>query len=265
MEKITIPYTYLIRHTSSGNLYHGSRTKVGCNPDEFLKDGGYITSSKIVKSIIKEQGLNSFEVVVIEIFSNVKEAVIAEELYHKTHDVASNVYYFNQHNAGNKFCASGKKTGPPSAEHRAKISSANKGKERSPEHRAKISNTLKGRKHTEEAKAKISKAGKGRKKTPEAIEKTASKNRGRKNSEETKAKISASKKGKYGGEKSWRFGKKGEDSPNYGMKHSDETKKKMSESSTGRKYPKETCPHCNKLFAINVSRRWHFDNCKMKE
>lgn len=31
----------------------------------------------------------------------------------------------------------------------------------------------------------------------------------------------------------------------------------------GKKHPKVICPHCSKLGASNLMKRWHFDNCKI--
>ena len=83
------------------------------------------------------------------------------------------------------------------------------------------------------------------------------------------------------------FGKFGKDNPNFGKKRSeefkqaqsermkgekngmfgkhlsDEAKKKKSEKMTGYQYEKVLCPHCERLVGIN-SKRWHFDNCKLK-
>lgn len=47
----------------------------------------------------------------------------------------------------------------------------------------------------------------------------------------------------------------------FGKKHSEETKNKM------RKPKPKTivcCPYCDKTGALNLMKRWHFDNCKEK-
>ena len=57
----------------------------------------------------------------------------------------------------------------------------------------------------------------------------------------------------------------GRPSPMKGRKQSDEAKAKMSAYRKGLPKPKVNCPHCQKHIAVNVAKRWHFDNCKDKE
>lgn len=57
----------------------------------------------------------------------------------------------------------------------------------------------------------------------------------------------------------------GRTSPMKGRKQSDEAKAKMSAYRKGLPKPKVDCPHCQKHIAVNVAKRWHFDNCKDKE
>lgn len=70
-------------------------------------------------------------------------------------------------------------------------------------------------------------------------------------SEETKLKTSKALKGRI--------------SPMKGKKQTDEAKEKMSLARKGLKKPKVVCPNCDKSIAVNVSKRWHFDNCKEKK
>jgi hypothetical protein len=58
---------------------------------------------------------------------------------------------------------------------------------------------------------------------------------------------------------------KGRSSPMQGRIQTDEAKAKMSAWRKGRPKPKADCPHCKKSIAINLVKRWHFDNCKSKE
>lgn len=101
--------------------------------------------------------------------------------------------------------------------------------------------------------------------------------RGTKRSEETRRRIAAS-----------RVYPTGKDHPNYGMKHTEETKDAIrlcrsvqSPTFAGKKHTEETkrkisvtktgvsikrtiisCPHCQKLGAWPLMKRWHFDNCR---
>jgi hypothetical protein len=116
-----------------------------------------------------------------------------------------------------------------------------------------------GRIWTEESKKKLSIKLTGRKLSAETRAKLTEINRGnaffagKKHSIETKTLISESKSGK----KCF-----------LGKKHSDESRKKMSESAKKRKrvgMPKITCTHCKKVGGANIMKRYHFDNCKIKE
>lgn len=65
MKKVN-PYFYIIQHNQSKVKYAGCRyTSGGCDPSELLKLGGYLTSSSIVRQIIKREGIHSFSIVSI--------------------------------------------------------------------------------------------------------------------------------------------------------------------------------------------------------
>ncbi len=264
MSKIVIPYTYLIKHTKSGNLYHGSRSnKSGCHPEELLKENGYTTSSKIIKEIIKNEGLNSFEIIEITIHSSPKEAIIAEEQYHKLYDVAGNVYYFNQHNAGTKFTTINTTHNRKHREEtKQKIGISNKGK-------------CKGRSKSEETKQKMRKPKSeehrkkmlGRKVSEDAKRKIGQSKKGIPRSEETKMKLSLANMGKKHTEETidkMRVANLGENNGMFGKIHNEETRSKMSDSWKNRSTIE--CPHCHKV-SKNASsmKRFHFDNCPKNE
>jgi hypothetical protein len=67
-------------------------------------------------------------------------------------------------------------------------------------------------------------------------------------SEETKKKVSEKLKGRP--------------SPMKGRIQSEEARRKMSVAGKGRLKPKIECPNCKKAVAVNIAKRWHFDNCK---
>jgi len=71
----------------------------------------------------------------------------------------------------------------------------------------------------------------------------------------------------------------GENNSRYGVKISEETRKKISDKAKLRTYsqetiekraeklrgvprPKQHCPHCDQMIAVNTFSRWHGDNCK---
>lgn len=58
-----IPYFYIIQHIPTGKLYAGSKWSSNSYPDNFMQPGGYHTSSKRVKSLIKIDGLESFKII----------------------------------------------------------------------------------------------------------------------------------------------------------------------------------------------------------
>ncbi len=242
------PYTYLIRHIASGNLYHGSRTKKGCNPDELLKEKGYKTSSKIIKSIIEDQGLEAFEIINIEIFDNIENARLAEQIYHKKYDVKGNVYYFNQWNAGEKFSTSGV---PRTEEEKRKQSLAMTGK------MIREKNPMFGKPKSQSTITKLRIANSGENHPMF----------GKPRSEETKQKISNA----LSGENHYSYGKslsnehkKKISISNIGKSLTDEQREKLSLSKIGKSYSKTMCPHCGKEGGANAMSRYHFNNCRKK-
>ena len=147
-------------------------------------------------------------------------------------------------------------------------------------------NPFYGKNHTDESKLKISLQLKG-KYTGED-----SGFFGRHHTQETKDLISKANSG----ENNVRYGvklseeeckaisdrQKGESNSFYGKTHSAEAKAKMSLkrkgqtlskehklkiglAQKGRKQPVITCPFCGKEGGVSNMKRWHFDNCKLKE
>ena len=56
---------------------------------------------------------------------------------------------------------------------------------------------------------------------------------------------------------------KGENNPYYGKKHSEEELIKMRLAHANR--PLVECPHCKKTGILSNMKRWHLDNCKVKQ
>ena len=67
-------YTYTIRNKEVDKLYIGSRTK----SDRIDILDGYYTSSKVVRNLIEQYGVDSFEVVDVKTFNSIEEAVTYE-------------------------------------------------------------------------------------------------------------------------------------------------------------------------------------------
>lgn len=58
-------YFYKIKHKPTGRFYVGSQYGKNCDPANLLKT--YVTSSKYVRALIKETGIDSFEIVKIAV------------------------------------------------------------------------------------------------------------------------------------------------------------------------------------------------------
>jgi len=136
-----------------------------------------------------------------------------------------------------------------SKETKQKMSNSQKGRTFTIETREKMSESAKkrdnnwtGRKHSDESKLKISNSLTGKKQSPETIEKRMKHIRGSNITEEHKRKISEFNKGRT---------------------HTEEMKKNLSDKAKNRE--KIKCPYCNKEATPGLAKRWHFDNCKLKE
>jgi hypothetical protein len=76
--------------------------------------------------------------------------------------------------------------------------------------------------------------------------------------------------------------KQGKNNPRYGVEVLESTRQKQREKATGRKQseetirkkadairgltkPKQLCPHCNQMIAVNTYPRWHGANCSQAQ
>ena len=247
------PYTYLIKHKPTGQMYYGVRTANKLDPiNDLWKE--YFTSSKKVHALIEETGQDSFEVEIRREFNTAEEAVAWEIKVLRRCNVLEDSRWLNANIAGHI---------PATKEVRAKISAFHKGRTKSEEHRKKISRANKGKKNDHA-------------KTPEYRKmmsemKTGAGNAmfGKKHSAETLAKISAIRKG--------------QPAHNKGKPMSEEQKRKQSEIMRGRniseehkakisaglkaknmKRNKKHCPYCQQDIPVNIYARYHGDKCKQK-
>jgi hypothetical protein len=135
-----------------------------------------------------------------------------------------------------------------------------------------------GLKHSEASKQLMSQKlkGKSHKHTPESIEKIRQANTGVVFSDERKEKL----RQKALGRKMLPHVKEALKERLKSFKQSEETKEHLRQVNLGRKHTPETlikmsawqkdrpkliCPHCNKAANVNMAKRWHFNNCKLKE
>ena len=240
-------YTYLVKHRPSCKVYYGVRIKNDIDPTEdlFVK---YFTSSKTIKELIAQDGIQSFEWQVRREFDDELAAVTWEaKVLQRCRVLEHQDLWLNKNAAGRKLLTKfGAKV----------ISATHKGKPKSEEHREKIRQALIGKNI-------------GRKHSADTIEKIRASSTGANNpmfgktqSNETKRKIGEANKGKLLGEKNPFFGKTlpGTEAARIantgkvhtaetiakrvakqkGQKRSDETRAKMSESAKGRSRSPET-------------------------
>ena len=130
----------------------------------------------------------------------------------------------------------GKPRPPISAETRAKLSVANKGKSFSETHRNNIRIANTGKKLSKETRDKIRNASQN--KSPETIDKIRAASTGRVVSTETRAKLSAARK-----------------------LRAPASAEQRAKTSASLKVI-VICPYCNKEGGISAMYRWHFNNCK---
>lgn len=187
-----LPYVYLLTHRTTGHFYFGYREKNKvASVDDLGKE--YFTSSSYIKKI----GFDNFDIQILAEFFNPVDAYDFEQeliKINKKDPLCLNRHYTN----GNQF----RYIRHPgiykaSAETRAKISAANKGKLVSESTRKKISDIHRGKIVSEETRQKISKAGIGRTVTEETKQKISIATKGRpraKFSDEWIANISAAQK-----------------------------------------------------------------------
>lgn len=137
---MTLPYTYVIHHIPTGLNYYGVRYAKNCHPTDLWNK--YFTSSKIVKSLIKEYGINSFTYKIRKTFNSAEKAILWEEKVLRKLDVMDNDKWINLSIAG---------AVKMTAEVRKKISFTSKGRKPNL-----------GKKASEETKEKMRQARKGK-------------------------------------------------------------------------------------------------------
>ena len=93
------PYFYIIQDTRNGMYYAGSKYSLSnTNPDTFMTEEGYKTSSNIVSTIIENYGLEVFVVRKLKIFNTKEEALHYETRFLRKVSARSNSMFYNRHN-----------------------------------------------------------------------------------------------------------------------------------------------------------------------
>ncbi len=233
-------YVYCIKNKLTGDFYYGYRSaniRLKRTPEEDLWIH-YRTSSARVHTHIEYYGEKNFCAEILGSYDTGVDAFYVEQQLIKEN--AKNTKCLNKHfidpvsGKARYFCSAGI---PKSAEHRRKLSEANKGKHDDPALRERMIAPQRGKTLSEAHKAKLSKASTGFKHSEETKAKMSMNSPrtksflGKKHSEETKAKMALRALGKK---------------PFLGKKHSEETKAKMSMNSPrtksflGKKHSEET-------------------------
>jgi hypothetical protein len=101
------PYFYIIRHIPSQKYYAGCKINSLADSSNLMTNGGYQTTSKVIRDIIKHDGLASFEVLKIKHFNSSGEALSYESRFLQKVNAAENPQFFNLHNGGKNFVNKG--------------------------------------------------------------------------------------------------------------------------------------------------------------
>lgn len=101
------PYFYIIEHKTTQQYYAGCKINASANSSNFMTEKGYKTTSKIVRKIIENEGLEAFKIVKIKHFKSAQEAVWYETRFLQKVNAAQNPRFLNQQNGGKNFINKG--------------------------------------------------------------------------------------------------------------------------------------------------------------
>jgi len=229
------PYFYLIRHISSNRLYAGVKWS---SPDSstFMTEDGYTTSSNIVNTIIKNEGIHAFCVLRIKHFDIAEEACSYESKFLSKVHARTNPSFINQtENSGDFHNKGGYELSEKTKEKMRKPKSEKtKEKMRKPKTKEHVENYVASRRKN------------GEWFSDEAKQNLAISQQKRFENEDEKKKISEGVKrwiDKTGGltpEQKQRHKEmnSGKNNGMYGKKHSEETRRKLKEAWARRKAEK---------------------------
>ena len=102
-----IPYFYIVQYLPTGQYYAGCKINKAADSSNFMKIGGYQTTSKIVKNLIKKSGLEAFKVLKIKHLTNSDETLSYESRFLHKVDAANNSRFLNQNNGNKSFSNKG--------------------------------------------------------------------------------------------------------------------------------------------------------------
>ena len=96
------PYFYVIQDKRNGMYYAGAKWAQGANPETFMLESGYQTSSETIKELIRQYGIDNFIVLRIRTFITPDEACDYETRFLKKVDARSHPKFYNGHNNDGK-------------------------------------------------------------------------------------------------------------------------------------------------------------------
>lgn len=249
------PYTYLIKHRPTGQVYYGVRSANKVDPHEDLWNT-YYTSSPKVQKLIEETGKDSFDVEVRRVFETKEQAVAWETKVLRRCKVLHDDRWINQNVAGYII---------PTEESNKKISDFHKDKPKTEEHKRNLSLSQKGKpkvnskNQTSEYRALMSKLKSGE----------GNGMFGKKQSDDAKKKIGEKNRVHMSGENNpmkkviWTEERK-EHMRQIRAKRqpwTEEQKQAVAEKLRGKTREKLFCPHCKRDIAVGWYNR-HGDKCR---
>jgi hypothetical protein len=95
---IYTPYFYIIQEIDSGKYYAGCRYSKYSDPNTLMQEGGYITSSKAIQTIVAKKGVSAFKVRKIRKFETAAAVYEYETRFLQKVDAKKNERFFNMHN-----------------------------------------------------------------------------------------------------------------------------------------------------------------------
>lgn len=133
---MTLPFTYSIVHIRTGINYYGARYCAGCHPDDLGTT--YFSSSKVILSLIKKEGVEAFRFKVRKIFKTADESIRWENKFLKRVDAANSNKWYNKHNGDGKFSNTGGYQLTENTKNKQRKPKAESHREKLAEHLAKV-------------------------------------------------------------------------------------------------------------------------------
>lgn len=100
---VSKPYFYIIQHIPTGKYYAGCKINAKADSSNLMTHSGYKTTSKVIKNLIKSDGLDSFQINRIKHFSTSEQTLLYETRFLTKVNAAENPRFFNLHNGGKNF------------------------------------------------------------------------------------------------------------------------------------------------------------------